>query len=749
MNFVNHAPELAPADLAPLPDIDNAAPLNQVDGIYETPRKSRKRKHTPTPAPETSIKRSCESQGSRDYRPRSQKGSTGTDDHPRRTSARLAQRQLISADNIKYVDAALSPSPVKPTSARKLEIQDSTADEDDFASLPPAPLIPLNPSSHPITPQKRMNVVPSSQTPASISPDRRHQILNGDSQVRSPLRERSINVPPLLAAVSDESDLLPKNDIEEYVPTSSRLSMKPPAKRKARVEDSQANVYSLPQTSSPPKQPSQQVGAAAAHEGLDDIVIPDASYEIPSTSQIIEDNLNNPVINDDRDDTTTLPLPTSEINLLAARNGVQPYSDRNSQIVVRDFAEGRESGGSNEEESTENTGEQELRRTEIIGGEVGDSDSDFGSPIKNDTQYNFELQHRTSSPSRSPSQSQQPLPHLGKSEHAPVSNPAAVSASRSIQISLENLSRPIPTPRLVASSPVPSIPYADEDSQLQLPELPRPSTLVTEVSTTRVPLNDTAPSSSPSVPTNKAVTQRSVHPASMPHPSQVSTQEATQAILEHSSLRPLDAPPHTSQSTQRITIKDSSSMRVSLEEIPLYQGSQLHPFKSQAQNSGRDLTKETEEDEYDLDPPSMTGPGAKQPNRATDMLAFPQTRERSSDLMPPPQTKILTAGADGKQADVPSSSAESTTSAIPGGTPTASPVEEVDQEQESQAQPTEPPAETPELTPLPGFDNDTQSDFTQDGHVTAAFVRRQWDTGELPRWYTPKPYQVPGFTRRT
>jgi hypothetical protein len=190
-------------------------------------------------------------------------------------------------------------------------------------------------------------------------------------------------------------------------------------------------------------------------------------------------------------------------------------------------------------------------------------------------------------------------------------------------------------------------------------------------------------------------------------------------------------------------------MRVPLNEIPVYQGSQLHPFRFQAQHSDRDNAKETEEDEYDLDPPSLTAQVAKQPNLCTDTLPIPQTRELSSDLMLPPQVKPIAVSGDGRQVDAPSSSAKSTASASgPCGSPTTSPAEDVDQEQESQIQPAEPPKEADELTPLPGFDNDTQSDFTQDGHVTAAFVRRQWDTGELPRWYTPKPYQVPGFTRR-
>ena len=53
-----------------------------------------------------------------------------------------------------------------------------------------------------------------------------------------------------------------------------------------------------------------------------------------------------------------------------------------------------------------------------------------------------------------------------------------------------------------------------------------------------------------------------------------------------------------------------------------------------------------------------------------------------------------------------------------------------------------------DYTQLEGYNNDTQSNFTQGGHASAAYVHRAREAGILPKWYTPKPFKVPGYTRR-
>ncbi|RMZ83174.1 hypothetical protein DV738_g1400, partial [Chaetothyriales sp. CBS 135597] len=276
------------------------------------------------------------------------------------------------------------------------------------------------------------------------------------------------------------------------------------------------------------------------------------------------------------------------------------------------------------------------------------SDIDFDSPIANDTQFNAEVARRltTTPPSSSPL-----LPHATGSDDLFA----------------------IPTPRLIHSSSRPGRSQANNISQQQqqesnqqtcsedIPLPPAPQTQ-TRTTTTLVPLNDTlmppprqhqrpsSSSSSPPSPQSHSSTVRStantqmslapladVRPASLPHSSQISTQEATQfAFL--SSLVPT-APEFSEPSVvnrEQITIKEDSNSIGML--LPLSQ--------------------------------------------------IPQVKREES--------QIVDLGH----------------------------------------------------SPIPGFDNETQSNFTQGGHVTAAYIHRQRDLGLLPKWYTPKPYRVPGYTRR-
>ena len=104
---------------------------------------------------------------------------------------------------------------------------------------------------------------------------------------------------------------------------------------------------------------------------------------------------------------------------------------------------------------------------------------------------------------------------------------------------------------------------ADKSSQ---PGIPAPN-----VTTQTIPLNDTIPSSSPLLPPPPrpiTQTQRSIRPAGLPNPSQISTQDPTQAFVPPSSLAVQLPAILRNSSSGRITIKDSSSMVIPLHHIP-------------------------------------------------------------------------------------------------------------------------------------------------------------------------------------
>lgn len=177
-----------------------------------------------------------------------------------------------------------------------------------------------------------------------------------------------------------------------------------------------------------------------------------------------------------------------------------------------------------------------------------------GSSIANDTQFNKDLINRllTSSPPRQPSP---PVNPTQPPEHQRFGQPKDLGDAKSQH------HRP---------------PGRQESS-----------------TTTTVPLNDHSSPNLPPLPT-----QHSIHPASLPHPSQISTQDPTQPYLSMSSM-PL---PHLSSSIRRrpvtVTIKDSSSVPIPLHDIPLQRQSQ-----SQALIHGG-LEEDDNSDDGYLDPAS-------------------------------------------------------------------------------------------------------------------------------------------------
>lgn len=627
MDFFNHAmarEEDMNDALLPIPEDESEQlpHMPQLDGIYETPKKPRKRKSSLTEFQETSSKKARQSQGSRDYRPSSRRSNisdTKEDAQPRRTSGRIAQRATIlsdPADNLEYFEKALSRSPIKGSSRpRELEIQDSPGNEEGIEQLPTQSQ-PISWSHHPLTPRKQRPIVLSSQSPVSISPNKRWTAPNTDIELRSLLRDRSVNVPTAPHPTPLSEDGTGSRPTSSRSVNSNTLKKKP-RKPKTRVEDSQANLWSFPESSSAQKKQASQLKAVvndaeATLPELDGLGVPPnepASLEIPSTSQIV-DPISNQSAGEDQDILSSLYKLTGVAEAITDTVKRIDVNDNaaSERVITRDFAEVSPAEARACQQGVPEHNEAPERMLMDDANEIGDSESEFGSPIANDTQFNFDLEHRTSSPSRIPSQHQESNdnPTTGSKGSALVRNNSTSSLDEPPTQGSAPL--PQPTPRLVQrSSPqVNTASLQQEESgsdEFLLPRLARHGASITQTSVTRVPLNDVHPSSSPVLPLTKSITQRSVYPASLPRPSQISTQEATQGYLGQSSMIGQDQETETPLRTDRITIKDSNSIRVPLSQVPLHIASQLEP------GVGLEVGDfENDEADYDLDPPSSEPP---------------------------------------------------------------------------------------------------------------------------------------------
>ena len=283
--------------------MEHLPPIPQGDATYDSPRKPRKRKPSITIAADSESKRIRSTQGSREYKPSSRKSEihdVKQEIQPRRTSKRIAQRATIlsdPADNMDFFEQALSQAPAKENVEQrggKLEIQDSTATDEDVDYLPTQSQRSKH-SEAPSTPLKRSHIVRSSQTPETLSPSARKGRRKA-VELRSPLRERSVNIPAIQPATpTSKQKSMPVERMSEHADMAPfRLSEKRTPKSKARVEDSQANVWSLAETSSPRNQlTSQSPSAANAQEQTPALrrflSVNESSerLEIPSTSQVV------------------------------------------------------------------------------------------------------------------------------------------------------------------------------------------------------------------------------------------------------------------------------------------------------------------------------------------------------------------------------------------------------------------------------------------------------------------------------
>ncbi|EXJ91358.1 hypothetical protein A1O1_04470 [Capronia coronata CBS 617.96] len=777
--------------------------LPQLDGTYDSPRKPRKRKATPSmaapPAKRKDVPMNTESQ---DYQPSRRKRKVEVEDEEpssssRRASRRLATKKEVFSDpvqNLAYFEEAFgTTTPQNEQHKEKrgaslgypLEIKDSLDDDDD--------LIYSGPTSHeptllPKTPKKNRAIVLSSQSPESLPPstrrtDRRTTELPTVSQ-RTPLAERSVNIP--LGPVSKLSPRKPRRVRKRSAKKKQKIvTLKLPKRteprRSPRVEDSQIDLWSIPLSSSP-RQAGHRTGTGKFPQQAQNPVQVARQMneaEIPATSQPQNVQSSPP----DTEPQDTLPdivellgpiVPEECAGMQAEKTGEQQGTltrDAAAEPIVRDFAFSpiKERIGHTRVPHEANDLPSESRnssRDEVICAEEADvkdiDDADFGSPIANDTQFSVAVEYRISSPA--PMEPLKPADTLSVaalelSIHSPSSTgPDRAMPMPTLAEDAEPLQTPLPLPRLVeqstAKSPAKVVPDSeDESDEISLPNHGTSHQSSTHVSTTKLPLNDIGhSSSSASLLSTEPATPRSVHPASLHRPSQMSTQEPTQGYLNMASYPTLHVEGGSDEDkAEKITIKDSSSCHVSMTQLPQYNG------QSQSQvniDLGLDEVFHPAEDEdgdeeegdldLDLDPPTL------RLSKKPDFVMINDDEE----LVTPRQQRAGSRADQNKAADVQVEDDDiDDHHEHPGGFSQKRAVAD-DQSPIRSSQSISipsspnPPQLTREYSPIPGFNNETQSNFTQNGHVTAAYIHRQHEAGVLPKWFIPQPYQVPGYTRR-
>ena len=573
-------------------DMDSRRPA-QVDGNYDSPRKKRRKGRTSV---DLDIEDTSYTDGSKNGRPpRKQQCMTAAERPPSRAAAQKAREKILSDpdQNLEYFRAALeederAKGPKRTRRSEKDQRNDpkSHDDKENEQGEPVAGRL----SDLLETPRKRKEVIPSSQSPESLPPSTRKRSTTlgltktpKKSPSRQPLRDVSVNTPRHHArnhgreSISPTLSPTPKRKI-----CVLRLPQKESKQIKPRIEDSQADVYSIQATSSPrAERESQNPSGLQMRPGAKDA----DDLEIPGTCQSQLDLDANMSSSPPMEHGFEFLADMPEIDLEEPRAIEAILEDfpkpanmpLESPVLVRDFAaeDVATSAPKVLNQAQTPAGQNNATNSKIAVATTTDDDDDsgFGSPIANDTQFNADLASRLLQSPLKHSPSQQLRSDLAASASFPVIGPALHQESLE-----ELLEHELPPPRLIYLR-----------------------------TTTTGPLNDTngTPTSSPSLPqpgdnqSPMRTTQKSIHPASMPHQSQISTQEPTQAYLPPRSLPVPSLHLGTLRDPERITIKDSSSMSVSMSQLPQYddEGPQSDADAEHAEDVDLDV---------DLDPPSTS-----------------------------------------------------------------------------------------------------------------------------------------------
>ncbi|KAJ9652381.1 hypothetical protein H2198_008350 [Neophaeococcomyces mojaviensis] len=671
----------------------------------------------------------------------------------------------------------------------------------------------------PVTPSKPKDRIPSSQSPESI-------ILSTQKSKRRPLAELSTNVQ---LSPSKPVKLSPMKSSVRKSPKRKVCVLKIPSKatlpRQARIEDSQHDVYSLQPTSSVDRShntinaekidkgspstpsPARTPGPAAREFDVDVAIEPS-----PTPKQTMDTQKSLP----DIVELLGFSSPQSKKTVSMPSDPPKSLQEAPPQVVSGlASAEQRDHGTAVANNRVVCLDNEPVNMIPELGEVTTDELSDLGSPIPNETQFDRKLFERILSPT-APSQEETVR------RRKEISPPMLMSSKTSIPATTL-CKTPLPTPRLIHTSPTRSVGRPNSSRETASPinttavrtqstqERPLSNVEIARVPLKDVVLSDKHQSSSPLLPPPPlpaSFTQKSVHPASMPHPSQVSTQAPSQGYWMSSAPQSVLLPREAE--VERITIKDSSSVPARLSQ---YQ-------RHNTQDNDNDLVDlSDQEDDLDLDPASFRPPlhltkhltidteattviadesltqtPTQKPQTRTSLLKRKSTTQSSPIILNAttrsqrdarlevialtsssssplrPQRQLGQAAKPNKDTHTPTPRPQKrkrditpTHSTSSKRSRTVSTIHLTPQKpaQVSAAHVPSPAnrflssptsssiASTPSprplkrrYSPIPGFDNETQSDFTQGGHVTAAHVHRMREDGLLPPDFVPKPYKA-------
>ncbi|OAP54712.1 hypothetical protein AYL99_11160 [Fonsecaea erecta] len=740
---------------------DGGCAVPQLDGTYDSPRRPRKRKATPSVGglPTNQKTEALEGDSQKEYKPckRKRKRKVGfageeNSEGPLRASKRLALKNEVLSDpakNFDYFSKALGDVAKhdKYSAADEpfddfWEIKDTLEDEAEMT----LDVVPKSGRSVlPRTPKGNATVILSSQSPESIceSPHKsKRKAPDTPSRTRRPpLAERPVNIPAGASPTrkGEKRGRAPSRDSSKSKMVALKLPKLKGPRRPPYVENSQKSVWSIP-SSSPEliRKPAAAVQAQATPYKVPE------DCEIPATSQPEGSKLSSLVAGCEDNLPNLSELVTNRSGDMKAEGAVDSPQEGDRGAIVRDFADAHSPPakftapglGGIIGSSPPVPAETQDPKEPAEDSEESCEAADFGSPIANDTQFNMQIQHRVR-PEQSLDESEagldavllSTLPTVDRKD-ANMDAAAPCSAFQDIG-ALRSSESPSRIPRLVercnadADREAPKLGDDDvEEATLPKPVFVHPSSV--HRTATQAPLNDTMYTSSSPLSVRRLATQRSIHPASIPHPSQISTQDATQCFLPLSSLPPQPQDGVLDGEPDKITIKDSSSSSIRLSQIPQHLGHDESPLNGD-DNAGPESTSEDDLD-LDLDPPSL--PPRQPPRPQAAVLE----QENTDDQLPAVKSRSGPGGGPPSELESTASHASPELSSSPLEPPSTSPAR--------------PPPLQREYSPIPGFNNDTQSNFTQDGHVTAAYIHRQRESGIFPKWFVPTPYQVPGYTRR-
>ena len=336
----------------------------QIDGTYDSPRKPRrKRKRYTEPLMEDAA-----SSSDKEYQPTQKRQFPANPRRPQSRKAATTARQNVLSDpeqNLSYFDAALEQEDNSSAKSGIRRSQDHPHNDHIEAA-----------SKLPQTPRKLQKIIPSSQSPESLPPSSRKAVRMVDLMA-SPRR-----VSPRKPLQSLDTNT-PHRPEWEHKPKSSQSTMSPspkhkicilkmprkPMQRKATIADSQEDIFSIHGTSSPPEVEFISANVPAVKHRSETV---DNGPEIPNTSQLdLDKNLpSSPPDEHGFEYLANLP----EFGLLQDVPISQPSE---SPVLIRDFA-----GGSDKDITP---------RPQVVSNDqtqIQERETDFGSPIANDTQFN-------------------------------------------------------------------------------------------------------------------------------------------------------------------------------------------------------------------------------------------------------------------------------------------------------------------------------------------------------------------------